>query len=1361
MKIRRSLTQIFLLGTLLSAASTCSVSAQVLLFDNFQQFAKGTDLTATNYTPSYGPATASVVTSVQNGSPTVTVSNFLGNTWALFDNSVPTNKNQYEGILSSIQTNQTLQVTWNMWMAATNSGPGMFLISVPTSDPNANFNPLIFFTDTGAIIALTNGTTVQVPIGSWGSLAGTVMTNKLVLDYPDGIFSYSLNGRPLATLPLGSYFTNAVGAIYFNGFERSAGSLGNRFALADVEVEAFTPSNIFTYTTNNRTITITGYNGTNTTLIIPDTINGLPVTGIGNYAFENQTGLLSVTIPNSVTRIGLYAFFASGLTSLTIGSSVTNIGIGAFEEDPGLTQVYFLGNAPNADDTVFSGDPGTVYYVPGTAGWANSFGGLPTAQWYQPHPVILGGGHGLGAQTNGFSFTVSWATNLPVIVEACTNLANPLWIPLATNTLSNGFFYFHDLQWTNYPRRFYRIAGTNAFAFFTASPIYGETPLAVQFNSPNVDSQGNAITNWNWNFGDGATSTAQNPSHTYTNIGPFNPGFAAVNSSGNTVTGYGPQITAFTFITTTNNGAITIAGFISSGVGAVTIPGTINSLPVTSIGGAAFSGSTNITDVTIPDTITNIDPAAFNHCPGLTSVIIGNGVINIGDEAFYNCSSLVSATIGTNVTNIGTSAFQGCSLTDLTIPDSVANIGNSAFAFCSGLTSVTIPSGVTSIGSGAFSSCGGLSGVVIGNSVTNIGDQAFNGCLNLRNVYFQGNAPGLGLNVFAGDLATIDYLPGTTGWTSTFGGLPTAEWNYIFTIDNGMITITQYIGSGGAVIIPGTINSLPVTSIGGSAFSGCTNITSVTIPYTVTNIGDLAFNGCSGLTNIYFQGDAPGLGLDVFAGDIATVYFLSGTTGWTSTFGGLPTAEGDYRVTINNGMITITQYVGLGGAVTIPGTINNLPVASIGGSAFSSCTNITSVTIPDTVTNIGPAAFYYCPGLRSVTIPNSVSGIEDYAFSSCNSLSNVVIGNSVTHIGNFAFAFCTSLSSITIPNSVTSIGAYAYGDCSGLTSVTIPNSVTSIGDFVFNSCGGLSNVVIGNNVTNIGNFAFAFCTNLASASIPGSVISLGTAAFQSCGSLASVTMAGGNLGDCAFHSCGGLNNAVIGNSVTNIGALAFAYCTNLTGITIPGGIIGIGDSAFQSCGSLASVTIAGGNIGDYAFSSCSGLNSVVIGDSVAGIGLGAFADCSGLTSVTIGSGVSNFGSGAFFNNYNLQALYFQGNAPALTGVEQLFYGVNTAVAKIYYLPGTTGWTNPFAGLPVVLWNPVMQTGDGSFGVQSNQFGFTITGTSNIPVVVEACTNLANPAWTPLLTGTLANGSLYFSDPAWPYYPERFYRISAH
>jgi hypothetical protein len=97
-------------------------------------------------------------------------------------------------------------------------------------------------------------------------------------------------------------------------------------------------------------------------------------------------------------------------------------------------------------------------------------------------------------------------------------------------------------------------------------------------------------------------------------------------------------------------------------------------------------------------------------------------------------------------------------------------------------------------------------------------------------------------------------------------------------------------------------------------------------------------------------------------------------------------------------------------------------------------------------------------------------------------------------------------------------------------------------------------------------------------------------------------------------------------------------------------------------------------------------------------------------------------------------------------------------ATVYYLAGTTDWYTPFGGVPAVLWNPQAQTGDGSFGVLTNQFGFNITGTTNIPIVLEGCEDLASPVWVPLLNCTLTNGSIYFSDPQWANYPARFYRF---
>jgi len=125
-----------------------------------------------------------------------------------------------------------------------------------------------------------------------------------------------------------------------------------------------------------------------------------------------------------------------------------------------LTGVYFLGNAPapTNDLSVFEYDNNpTAYYLAGTTGWGTNFDGLPTALWFLPNPIILNNGTSFGVQTKGFGFTICWATNISVVVEACTNMSNPVWQPVSTNTLTGGSSYFSDPQWTNYPGRFYRL----------------------------------------------------------------------------------------------------------------------------------------------------------------------------------------------------------------------------------------------------------------------------------------------------------------------------------------------------------------------------------------------------------------------------------------------------------------------------------------------------------------------------------------------------------------------------------------------------------------------------------------------------------------------------------------------------------------------------------------------------------------------------------------------------------------------------------------------------------------------------------------------------------------------------------------
>jgi hypothetical protein len=242
-------------------------------------------------------------------------------------------------------------------------------------------------------------------------------------------------------------------------------------------------------------------------------------------------------------------------------------------------------------------------------------------------------------------------------------------------------------------------------------------------------------------------------------------------------------------------------------------------------------------------------------------------------------------------------------------------------------------------------------------------------------------------------------------------------------------------------------------------------------------------------------------------------------------------------------------------------------------------------------------------------------------------------------------------------------------------------------------------------------------------------------------------------------SGGKTGSYTVPNNVTSIGDNAFYGCTSLTNIVIGNSVTSIGSSAFSSCYSLTSVTIPNSvtNIGDDAFAFCTSLTSVTIGTNVTSVGSFAFSSCTNLTSVTIGNSVTSIGSFAFYNCTHLTGVYFQGNAPGLGSF--VFDGDNPTV---YYLPGTTGWENfaQLTGLPTVLWKPQVQTGDASFGVRTNRFGFNINWASGMVVLVEVCTNLAHPIWSPVGTNTLTGGSSYFSDSHWTNYPARFYRASA-
>jgi len=757
----------------------------------------------------------------------------------------------------------------------------------------------------------------------------------------------------------------------------------------------------------------------------------------------------------------------------------------------------------------------------------------------------------------------------------------------------------------------------------------------------------------------------------------------------------------------TVDGQASFCGFGSLVDGDVSVPAETGGYPVTGIGGQAFVGCSGITHVTIPTHITSIGVGAFSGCVGLTQVAIPDSVTNIDNYAFADCECLRSVTIGESAVNIGAGAFSGCrALTGVSIAASVDCIGDQAFESCSGLRTIPELGGVTRIGSGAFSDCSGLSGVLVPGGVTNVGWWAFSDCLGLTSVAIPGSVAFIGDYAFSGcDALNAINVSGDNANYSSLDGI-------LFNSDQTVL-IKCPSGKTGDYAMP-----LSVNVVKNEAFLGCSSLSSVTIPASVSNIGGYTFEGCAGLTAINVNA--------------SNAHYCS--------------LDG---VLFDNLVSTLIQYP-IGKPQTsyaIPSNVNR-----IADCAFEGCAGLTDVAIPPSVTSIGDCAFKGCAGLTEITIPANVNNIGYQAFLDCVALAAInvdsanVVYSSVDGVlldnDNWwrTLIQCPAgkTGTFAIPDGVRTIGEGAFFNCAGLTGVTVPSTVYDIRDYAFFNCTGLTSIAIPDSCVYIGNLAFLNCLALTAIDVDAN-----NARFCS---VAGVLF---NKSQTTLIQCpaGKAGSYCVPSSVTRLEDYAFFNCFLLTDVALPASVETVGECAFSNCRSLMGITADEGN------PNYSSQNGVLFSKDMSC--LIQYPAGKTESSYTVSNSVTCIADGAFSGAESLRGVYFKGDVPCSIGLD-VFAG--TDHVTVYYLRGAVGWGQPVDGHTAVLWDPYVQAGSGFGRNEAGQFGFTVLGTNDMSVVVEACTNLVSAVWTPISTVTLSHGVGDFNDAASTNHPARYYRF---
>ena len=944
-------------------------------------------------------------------------------------------------------------------------------------------------------------------------------------------------------------------------------------------------------------VKITGYTGTETHVVVPETIDGFTVQRIDSNAFRRNRSIVSIHLPDSVRDIGGYAFQeCTALQAVGFGEGLETIEDYAFTSCSEVKVLHLPDSLTHVGLSAFAGMtslisadlPDGVTYI-GRYAYQNC---TSLTSFHYPLNLAGVGGDRIFSNCQALeSITVpEGVTILPGNMFNGAGYLKEVHLPSTLKTIGDSAFRgCSSITELNIPDGVERIEA-NAF--------YGMTSL-ISADLP-----------------DGVTYIGRYAYQNCTSLTSFHYPLNLAGVGGDRIFSNCQALESITV----PEGVTILPGNMFNGAGylkEVHLPSTLKT-----IGDSAFRGCSSITELNIPDGVERIEANAFYGMTSLISADLPDGVTYIGhyayqdctsltsfhfpvsltrvggDRIFFNCQALESVTVTEGATVIPEKMFSGAAyLKEIHLSSTVSTIGAYAFENCTGITELDIPEGLTRIENYAFSGMTGLVSAGLPDSVTYIGRYAFQNCTSLAFFHYPVN------------LASV-------GGEKIFNNCEALK---IINVTEGVTVIPENLFNGATFLqevhLPSTLKT-----IGFKAFYGCTGITELEIPEGLETVDDYVFYGMTGLVNADLPDSVTVIGRSAFENCEALTSFHYpmnlATVNGAKMLAGCTSLE---SVTVPEGVVQLPSNTFWDAAslrvVNLPSTLK-----SIGEYAFYGCAGITELDMPETLENVGHYAFYGMTGLVSSDLPDSVTFIGRSAYENCEALTSFHYPLNLASVGGEKIlAGCASLETVVVPEGVTALPDSVFRGANCLKEIQLPSTLTAIGANAFYGCSSVTELTIQEGLETAGNYAFYGMTSLTSADLPDSVTFIGNNAYENCTSLTSfhyplnlASVGGGSI----FANCPMLESITVPEGVTILPENVFRGSTYLKLVDLPSTMVKIGNNAFNGCTSITQVVIRDGlqEVGVAAFYGMTNLISADLPDTVTRIGDNAFQDCTSLTS---------------------------------------------------------------------------------------------------------------------------------------------------